>query len=532
MVLRMTSRKFEEAPQPCDESLLQEEPEVHHDEPLTQGGDFVSRELSSNKKVVAADLALDWVLQEIVQQARLATTATGAFIGLARGRNLVCQASSGSNAGEFVAYLNRDRRMVDSCFASSTAQRCRDSETFPELDVNTCRYLGARSVVMVPIIAATGEKLIFGVFSPQVEAFSNANLMALETLSRRIGDAMTQITRCTSLSSGGALPRSKSDSAKASLSYKLGSAQRSLLGLGGPAVWGFAILIVLLGGWMLSRAVNRWTVHTPAQAPAFAISQSASTQPLADRASPVNAGSPPQTPAMLAPVKSITATAENRTPVADVHAAKSGKKIAARSAPHVPNLEIENELDDASSVSRAAETVNPSRASVPSAAEALPSTSVARTTISTNASSSPGLNGTFGTPAGQAVHLTRDPEAPHTPVAPPSNVASSNPITPNAGSGPAAPVVVGEQIALDHLTERVEPEYPQDAKAQHAEGTVTLDVVVNRNGEVERVTPVSGDPRFQPAAAKAVAKWRFLPLTNNNRIVRFETHITVRFALP
>src|SRR5271156_3672673 len=235
MALRLTSRNVKEARTPRDETLTQRETDGRRDGParVTGDGSFGARP-GFQKKVVAADVALDWVLQEIVQQARLATTATGAFIGIVRGRNIICQATSGSNAAEFVAYLNRDRRIFDRCLDEAAPQRCRDSETSDEIDASTCRYLGARSVLVVPVIDAGEEKLgIFGVFSPQADAFSSANIIALQTLSRRIGDAMAQVDRCTSTSNGNA-SRRQSEPGKSSISGRLLRAARRPL----PAVRG------------------------------------------------------------------------------------------------------------------------------------------------------------------------------------------------------------------------------------------------------------------------------------------------------
>src|SRR5277367_3447080 len=53
----------------------------------------------------SAELALDIVLNEIAEQACLATGATGAAIFLARGGEMVCRASSGTTAPELGARL-------------------------------------------------------------------------------------------------------------------------------------------------------------------------------------------------------------------------------------------------------------------------------------------------------------------------------------------------------------------------------------------------------------------------------------------
>ena len=155
----------------------------------------------------------DRVLHEIVQQARLSTMATGAFVAITEGNEIICRAAGGSNAGEFVAYLNRDRRIVDACLAGGEVTICRDCDSFKDLDAPSCRYLGARCVVLVPILDEsksppegddTRKALgIFGVFSPQLDAFSNNNIQALQGLSHRIAEELKQAGRLTSAQARG-----------------------------------------------------------------------------------------------------------------------------------------------------------------------------------------------------------------------------------------------------------------------------------------------------------------------------------------
>jgi TonB family protein len=440
--------------------------------------------------VVAADLALDWVLQEIVQHARLATSATGAFIGLVRANKIVCQALSGSNASEFVAYLNRDRRMVDSYLRTSSLQRCRDSEASEELDGRACRYLGARSVVLVPIPDETEEKLgIFGVFSPQVDAFSNANIAALQSLARRIADAMEQVDQCTPVSSRDAAAQIRPNPGNVLpiRAQLLRAIQRPVAVSRRSSLWVLGLLpVVLLVGWTLSRAINQLAMDASAKtsAPvsrATSVGSAAVTPQSASSSSASalsnNAGTNPgQSPAVAAAVKPVP-----EPPPAH----KAIKKIPARSELHLPDLEIENALDDASPGSLVSESVNAFKADETS-----------------------------------------------TVAAPRSEEADKKPASTNADSSPASPVVVPEKTALDHVTARVEPHYPAVPNSQAVQGTAIVDVVVSSNGRLEVVRPVSGDPRLLVSAAKAVRKWRFTPLVRNGQSVSFESHITFHFALP
>ncbi|MGB2606647.1 MAG: GAF domain-containing protein, partial [Candidatus Sulfotelmatobacter sp.] len=479
MALRLTSRNVKEARVPRDQTLLQGE--ERHEEHLPRDASAGSN-AGSHKKVVAADVALDWVLREIVQQARLATTATGAFIGIVRGHSIICQATSGSNAAEFVAYLNRDRRMLDSCLNANAPQRCRDSESFDQLDANTCRYLGARSVVIVPIVDAEGEKLgVFGVFSPQADAFSTANIVALQTLSCRIGDAMAQIDRCTSASDGGASTRRQSDTGKSLIRDRihdrlLRAARRPLPAIRGPVAWILGILAVLLPGfWILSRngTISQWAIHTFAKAPAAVTSPApcvSSARPLSDHLSSGSAdANSGQSPAARAVAKEGAAIAAGGKLVKDAPvASKAGKKISARSTPRVPDLEIENTLDDASSESLPSASVDTARVPNQSSISVPPPSSVGKQAppANTGRSSVPG-GASVGSVAREAVHLTRAPDTPRAEparaqAAPPAGVTSQKASAASTDPALEPPIMISENTALDRIAEQVKPDYPPD----------------------------------------------------------------------
>ena len=84
------------------------------------------------------------------------------------------------------------------------------------------------------------------------------------------------------------------------------------------------------------------------------------------------------------------------------------------------------------------------------------------------------------------------------------------------------------QGLLDH---KVEPEYPADAKEKHIEGTVVLNVDIDREGDVARVELVSGHPQLAPAAMDAVLQWRYRPFVLNGEAVAVETTVELKFTL-
>ncbi|MEW5993362.1 MAG: energy transducer TonB [Candidatus Zixiibacteriota bacterium] len=90
---------------------------------------------------------------------------------------------------------------------------------------------------------------------------------------------------------------------------------------------------------------------------------------------------------------------------------------------------------------------------------------------------------------------------------------------------------------LDRLPELIdmnEPEYPQAAKRLSAEGTVVLEVQVDRTGSVERVTVLSdSNPGFgfSQAAVAAARTAVFSPALRNGQPVRCRVMFPVEFVI-
>ncbi len=86
--------------------------------------------------------------------------------------------------------------------------------------------------------------------------------------------------------------------------------------------------------------------------------------------------------------------------------------------------------------------------------------------------------------------------------------------------------------ANQYVTYRVQPSYPELARSQHIQGPVLLKVLVGKDGTVQQVQVMSGDPKLATAAADAVVKWRFKQFVLNGQPAEFQTQVTVNFKLP
>jgi TonB family protein len=73
-------------------------------------------------------------------------------------------------------------------------------------------------------------------------------------------------------------------------------------------------------------------------------------------------------------------------------------------------------------------------------------------------------------------------------------------------------VRVSQGVSQGLLIKKVPPSYPDEAHKKHIQGTVLLKAVINRDGDVQDLTLISGDPMLAPAALDAVKQWKYRPL--------------------
>lgn len=107
------------------------------------------------------------------------------------------------------------------------------------------------------------------------------------------------------------------------------------------------------------------------------------------------------------------------------------------------------------------------------------------------------------------------------------------------GSGPSAPpppaapqrVTIGGAVEAASLINKVQPNYPQVAKAAQVSGTVVLHAIISKDGSIEKLQVVSGPSLLMTAAMNAVKQWRYHPTLLNGQAVEVDTTIDVVFSL-
>ena len=109
--------------------------------------------------------------------------------------------------------------------------------------------------------------------------------------------------------------------------------------------------------------------------------------------------------------------------------------------------------------------------------------------------------------------------------------AGSTPSSPEAHVALPQRVRVSQGVAQGLLIKKVQPKYPEDARQARIQGSVVLQALIDKEGNVEDLTLVSGHPKLAPAAIEAVKQWKYRPYLLNGQPVYVETQVTVNFSL-
>jgi TonB family protein len=420
---------------------------------------------------LSADLALQIVLNEIVEQACLATGATGAAIALQREGEIVCRATSGSTAPELGSRLDTETGLSGLCFKTHETQRCDDVLADGRADLAASQWLGVRSLIVIPLLQGRELAGVFEAFSSQPFAFGEREEGTLEVLA---GRALSNLERSTqpaplempppvSETATEGEPESAGDSSEHRIDFVTWSLR--------AAVAACAVLLVVMLGlhFMMPRAAARR--HSAAPLAATTALPSSSVQ------------TPATTETRGSETTSASNTAAGRTERAESVSPKATEaKSSAAAAVPPGGLSI---YENGKEVFR----MVPDESGAQAVADSSPDSSQK-----------------------SAVQPAASIE--------PDDVTSDGVTKLSAGAGDA------------DLIRRVEPDYPEEARQQGIQGAVVLDVRAGRDGSVQHIDLLSGPPLLVEAAIAAVSQWQFKPHLVKGHAVGIETRVTLNFRLP
>jgi TonB family protein len=93
------------------------------------------------------------------------------------------------------------------------------------------------------------------------------------------------------------------------------------------------------------------------------------------------------------------------------------------------------------------------------------------------------------------------------------------------------PIRLGGNVAQANLLSRVNPVYPADAKRDRIQGTVKLEITIDKEGHVSAVSLISGPTELVQSATDAVQQWVYRPTLLNGEPVGVLTTVDVNYTL-
>jgi protein TonB len=93
------------------------------------------------------------------------------------------------------------------------------------------------------------------------------------------------------------------------------------------------------------------------------------------------------------------------------------------------------------------------------------------------------------------------------------------------------PIRVGGNVQAANRVYVVTPVYPQEAKENRIQGTVRLEITIDKEGHVGPMSVVSGPPELIQSATDAVSQWVYKPTLLNGEPVSVLTTVDVNYTL-
>ena len=151
--------------------------------------------IAIHSEVAQLGLDLGGVMALAVRRTLELVDAEGAVIELAEGDDLVYSAVSGAMEAQLGARVKRLKSLSGTCLTEGRSLICEDTETDPRVDLEACRRVGVRSMVVIPLVHAGETVGVLKAGSARPGVFSSEDAETLELLSKVVGAAMYWATR-------------------------------------------------------------------------------------------------------------------------------------------------------------------------------------------------------------------------------------------------------------------------------------------------------------------------------------------------
>lgn len=129
---------------------------------------------------------LEAALQLLAERAQYITGASGSAIALLEDSEMICRASAGPSAPALGTEVQIKSGLTGECVRSRLVLRCDDAETDSRVNRESCRALGIKSVMVVPLVREQEVIGVFELLADRANAFEERDVTALERLAEMV----------------------------------------------------------------------------------------------------------------------------------------------------------------------------------------------------------------------------------------------------------------------------------------------------------------------------------------------------------
>ncbi len=150
------------------------------------------RLVEAQTSIATADLAVATVMTTAAEEALALTGAEGACIELLDGDEVFCAAAAGVAVDYIGLRLKANASITGECFRTQQVLICSDSESDTRVGREACRLVGARSLIVVPLLNGDDMKGVLIIWSATARDFKGYESQLLSLLGTMIGAALVR----------------------------------------------------------------------------------------------------------------------------------------------------------------------------------------------------------------------------------------------------------------------------------------------------------------------------------------------------
>lgn len=140
--------------------------------------------------LAAADFDLENFMNSVVAEMQKLTPATGVVIELVEGEEMVYRATTGSVATYLGLRLPKAGSISGLCVKSNKVLYSEDTETDPRVNLEACRKISIRSLVVAPLFSRGKAVGVLKIVSNTPKAFGETDVKILQIMAGFLGTAL------------------------------------------------------------------------------------------------------------------------------------------------------------------------------------------------------------------------------------------------------------------------------------------------------------------------------------------------------